>query len=183
MEHSDPRHWPRCRAERAVRRQRRWAIAERRLIRERRVTPVETKLCQLAVLMASASEMGWSGPLDAEDDAMRARWMALRRATLAGRWLRRPRVGSSGSSRPRARGGVGVARCYSPPAQSSAGPPLRSSGGPASPSGQSPRKSIVTLFGGSLILPCDERTSDCRRSRRGSGSPPRREAGEHGRST
>ena len=43
---------------------------------------METKLRQLAGLMQSAREMGWSQSLDEEDDAVRARWMALRRAKL-----------------------------------------------------------------------------------------------------
>ena len=43
---------------------------------------METRLRRLAALMASAREMGWSGALDAEDDTVRKRWMALRRATL-----------------------------------------------------------------------------------------------------
>ena len=43
---------------------------------------MEAKLHHLAVLMASAREVEWSRPLDAEDDAVRERWMALRRAKL-----------------------------------------------------------------------------------------------------
>ena len=43
---------------------------------------METKLHQLANLMQSARAMGWSQSLDEEDDAVRARWMALRRASL-----------------------------------------------------------------------------------------------------
>ena len=43
---------------------------------------METKLRQLANLMQSAQEMGWSQSLDDEDYAVRARWMALRRAML-----------------------------------------------------------------------------------------------------
>ena len=43
---------------------------------------METKLRKLATLMQSAREMGWSRSLDEEDDAVRARWMALRRAKL-----------------------------------------------------------------------------------------------------
>ena len=45
---------------------------------------METKLRQLADLMQSARELGWSQSLDEEDDAVRARWMALRRADLGG---------------------------------------------------------------------------------------------------
>ena len=60
----------------------RWAVAGRRLRQELRDTSMETKLHQLAALMASAPRMGWSGMLDAEDDAVRERWMALRRSEL-----------------------------------------------------------------------------------------------------
>ena len=66
----------------AARYQERWAIARARLSEELRATSMETKLRQLASLMQSAREMGWSWSLDEEDDAVRARWMALRRATL-----------------------------------------------------------------------------------------------------
>ena len=43
---------------------------------------MEAKLRQTACLMQSAREMGWSQSLGEEDDAVRARWMALRRAAL-----------------------------------------------------------------------------------------------------
>ena len=43
---------------------------------------METKLGRLAALMESAREMGWSQSLGAEDETVRARWMALRRAGL-----------------------------------------------------------------------------------------------------
>ena len=60
----------------------RWALAVHRLIRERRATPMETRLRRFAALMASASEIGWSGALDDEDAAVRARWTAARRSEL-----------------------------------------------------------------------------------------------------
>ena len=66
----------------AARYRQRWAIAGSRLIEELRATSMETKLHQLARLMESAREMGWSRSLDEEDDKVRARWMALRRAKL-----------------------------------------------------------------------------------------------------
>ena len=66
----------------AARYRERWAIARERLDEELRATSMEAKLGQLANLMQSAGEMGWSRSLDEEDDAVRARWMALRRATL-----------------------------------------------------------------------------------------------------
>ena len=43
---------------------------------------MEAKLRQLAGLMQSDREIGWSQSLDEEDDAVRAMWMALRRAKL-----------------------------------------------------------------------------------------------------
>ncbi|MDD9982422.1 MAG: hypothetical protein OXU81_13885 [Gammaproteobacteria bacterium] len=66
----------------AARYQERWTIARERLNEELRATSMETKLRQLANLMQSAREMGWSQSLDEEDDAVRARWMALRRTKL-----------------------------------------------------------------------------------------------------
>ena len=66
----------------AARYQERWAIARERLNEELRATSMETKLRQLASLMQFAREMGWSQALAEEDDAVRARWMALRRAKL-----------------------------------------------------------------------------------------------------
>ena len=62
----------------------RWAAAERRLTRERRANPMEIRLRPLAALTASASEMGWSEALDAEDDAVQARWMVARRSESGG---------------------------------------------------------------------------------------------------
>ena len=62
--------------------QERWAIVRERLNEELRATSMEAKLRQLANLMQSAREMGWSLSLDEEDEAVRARWMALRRAKL-----------------------------------------------------------------------------------------------------
>ena len=59
---------------------RRWSIVRRRFIEEQRATSMETRLRRLAGLMASAREMGWSGAVDAEDEAVRKRWAALRRA-------------------------------------------------------------------------------------------------------
>lgn len=66
----------------AARYRERWAAARERLDEELRATSMETKLHQLATLMQSAREMGWSQSLDDEDDMVRARWMALRRAKL-----------------------------------------------------------------------------------------------------
>ncbi len=57
-------------------------LVQRRLTEELRATSMETKLLQLAALMASAREMGWSVSLEAEDNATRDRWMALKRTKL-----------------------------------------------------------------------------------------------------
>ncbi len=66
----------------AARYRERWAITRERLDEELRATSMDTKLHQLATLMQSAREMGWSRSLDEEDDMVRAKWMALRRAKL-----------------------------------------------------------------------------------------------------
>ena len=66
----------------AARYRERWEIARKRLNEELRATSMEAKSRQLVNLMQSADEMGWSQSLDEEDDAVRARWMALRRAKL-----------------------------------------------------------------------------------------------------
>lgn len=64
----------------AARYMQRWPIVRGRLVEERRATSMETRLYRLAGLMASARAMGWSGAPDPEDDAVRRRWTALRRA-------------------------------------------------------------------------------------------------------
>ena len=66
----------------AARYQERWAIVRERLCEELRTTSMEAKLRQTAALMRSARAMGWSRALDEEDNAVRAKWMALRRVTL-----------------------------------------------------------------------------------------------------
>ena len=66
----------------ATRYREQWAIVRDRLDEELRATSMETKLRQTAHLMQSAREMGWSQSLNEEDDAVRVRWMALRRAML-----------------------------------------------------------------------------------------------------
>lgn len=64
----------------AARYRKRWAITRERLNQELRATSMDTKLRRLADLMQSTSMMGWSQSLSEEDDAVRARWMALRKA-------------------------------------------------------------------------------------------------------
>ena len=66
----------------AVQYQERWTLVQRRLTEELRTTSMETKLLHLAALMASAREMEWSVSLEAEDNAVRDRWMALKRTKL-----------------------------------------------------------------------------------------------------
>jgi hypothetical protein len=58
----------------------RWKLVNRHEERELRRTSSLQKLRQLAALMASAEEMGWTEALVAEDDAVRQRWLRLRRA-------------------------------------------------------------------------------------------------------
>ena len=53
-------------------------VAEKKELR--RASP-EEKLQQLAVLMASAEEMGWSKALAKEEAEVRRRWNRLRRAS------------------------------------------------------------------------------------------------------
>ena len=63
---------------------RRWSLVQRRLTEELRTTSTESKLHRLAALMASAGKE-WRSPSRAtEDEAVRERWMALRRAQLGG---------------------------------------------------------------------------------------------------
>ena len=64
----------------AARYMRCWPIVGRRLIEEQRAVSMDTRLHRLAGLMASAREMEWSAAHYAEDDAVRKRWTALRRA-------------------------------------------------------------------------------------------------------
>ena len=63
----------------AARYMRRRSSMRGRLVEEQRAASMKTRLHRPAGLMASAREMGWSGTLDTEDDALRRRWMALRR--------------------------------------------------------------------------------------------------------
>jgi hypothetical protein len=58
----------------------RWALANARDVEELRRTPPETKLRQLAALMASIDAMGWRESLEAEAEQVRARWRLLRKA-------------------------------------------------------------------------------------------------------
>ena len=59
---------------------RRWSAVRKRLVEERRAMSMETRLRRLAALMESAREMGWYGKAEAEKDALRKKWMTVRRA-------------------------------------------------------------------------------------------------------
>jgi hypothetical protein len=58
----------------------RWKLVNGREERELRQTSSLQKLRQLAALMASADQFGWTEALAAEDEAARRRWLKLRRA-------------------------------------------------------------------------------------------------------
>jgi len=60
--------------------QRRWAAVNAAERDELRATPIAQKLRQLAALMASVRALGWDRALAAEEDAVRARWIRLKRA-------------------------------------------------------------------------------------------------------
>jgi hypothetical protein len=58
----------------------RWKLVNAREERELRLTSSAQKLRQLAVLMASADELGWTKALAAEEEEVRRRWLKLRKA-------------------------------------------------------------------------------------------------------
>jgi len=64
---------------------RRWRLVNQAEIEELRRTPMEQKLRQLAVLMASTDEMGWTEQLAAEEEQVRKLWIRLRKAARARR--------------------------------------------------------------------------------------------------
>lgn len=57
----------------------RWAAVNAAEREELRSTPMAVKVLQLASLMASASELGWTEALAAEETEVRDRWIRLRR--------------------------------------------------------------------------------------------------------
>ena len=61
----------------------RWRRVNAAEIEELRRTPMETKLRQLAALMASCDAMGWTPKLAAEEEQVRALWIRLREAWRA----------------------------------------------------------------------------------------------------
>jgi hypothetical protein len=64
---------------------RRWRRVNKREIQELRETFVDTKLRQLAALMASAEQIGWSEALREGEAEVRDRWNRLRRAYPTGK--------------------------------------------------------------------------------------------------
>jgi len=58
----------------------RWQLANQAEIDELRSTAPEVKLQQLAALMASTDQLGWTRALASEVDEVRERWKRLRAA-------------------------------------------------------------------------------------------------------
>ncbi len=58
----------------------RWRIVNAAEREELQATPPEIKLRQLAALMASVAQLGWTEALAAEEAEVRERWNRLRRA-------------------------------------------------------------------------------------------------------
>ncbi len=61
----------------------RWEAVNAAERQELRATPMTAKLRQLAALMGSAEELGWTDALAAEEAEVRDRWNRLRRARRA----------------------------------------------------------------------------------------------------
>ena len=57
----------------------RWKIVNRAEREELRGTPINKKFEQLAALMSSVKELGWTKPLAAEEKEVRERWNKLRK--------------------------------------------------------------------------------------------------------
>lgn len=58
----------------------RWTAVRAAEVAELRLTSMAEKLRQLIALMSSAGELGWIGPLAAEESEVRARWQQLRKS-------------------------------------------------------------------------------------------------------
>lgn len=58
----------------------RWALVNAAEREELQATPPAVKLRQLAALMASVAQLGWTEALAAEEAEVRERWNRLRRA-------------------------------------------------------------------------------------------------------
>ena len=78
MSQSDPNP-PVSRAEAEAYRAR-WQLVNQAEIEELRNTPLEVKLRQLAALMASVNQMGWTEAMASEVDEVREKWRRLRAA-------------------------------------------------------------------------------------------------------
>jgi hypothetical protein len=57
---------------------RRWELVNERLREEGKKSTTETKLIQLASLMASVDDFGWREALAEDDERLRRLWMRLR---------------------------------------------------------------------------------------------------------
>ena len=58
----------------------RWKLVNHAEREELRATPVEVKFRQLAALMASVEQLGWTQALAEEEAEVRERWNRLRKA-------------------------------------------------------------------------------------------------------
>jgi hypothetical protein len=58
----------------------RWRLVNEAEREELRATPMELKLRQLAAMMASVDQIGWTEALAAEQAEVRERWKQLRKA-------------------------------------------------------------------------------------------------------
>jgi hypothetical protein len=58
----------------------RWALVNAAEIEELRTTPPAVKLRQLAALMASVDQLGWTEAMAAEEEQVRENWIRIRKA-------------------------------------------------------------------------------------------------------
>lgn len=58
----------------------RWAVVNAAELRELRATPLSEKARQTGALMESAKSLGWIEKFDAQEEEVRDRWNALRKA-------------------------------------------------------------------------------------------------------
>jgi len=63
---------------------RRWELVNERQRMEARTSTTETKMLQLASLMASVDDFGWRASLAEEDERVRDLWMKLRASWFRG---------------------------------------------------------------------------------------------------
>ena len=62
---------------------RRWRLVNEAEIDELRATPIETKFRQLAAMMAMAEGLDWQASTEVEIEAVRERWLRLKRKQRA----------------------------------------------------------------------------------------------------